>query len=161
MKKLLVVAILLLVAGCGIQPTPVFQAGLAPTKSNSNTANLTLYFVSQGRVVPSTRATGTAVSPATALNLLLKGPSSAESGEQLYSELPLPTGEPITVDAQSYPVVVYLPFSLKELSSLAINQVVCTTRAALVTSGPVSTSGLDVILATTDGKLDPRPCQTF
>lgn len=162
MKKFLVLAVVLLASGCGIQPTPVIQAGPGPTIHNSATGpDLTLYFVSQGRVVSSTRVTGSTISAAVALNTLLKGPNQNELKQGLYSELPPSNGEPITVDDQTFPAQVIVPFSLKELTDVAINQLACTSIAALATSGRGADNGLGIFLTTTDGKLGPRPCQTF
>lgn len=160
MKKLLVFAALLLVGGCGIQPTPVIQVGTAPTIHDQSSPDLTLYFVTQGRVVSATRATGSTLSPATALNMLLKGPNQSESSQGLYTELPAATGEAITVDTRTFPVDVRVPFSVKELSDVAINQLACTSIAALATSGQTRESGVGVFLTTTDAKLGPRNCQT-
>jgi len=161
MKRLLVMAVLLLAGGCGIQPTPVIPLGPAPTIPNQSSSNLTLYFVTQGRVVASTRVTGTGFSPADALNLLIKGPNQSEVSQGLYSELPPSTGKPITVDDQSVPVQIFVPFSQKELTEIAINQLACTSIAALATSGRTPDSGPGVFVTTIDGKLGPRPCQTF
>jgi len=162
MKRFLVFAVLLLAGGCGIQPTPVIPLGPAPTIPNpASGPNLTLYFVSQGRVVPSTRVTGTALKPTDALNLLLKGPNQSEFSQGIYTELPTPNGKSIDVDDRTVPVQVFVPFSQKELTDVAINQLACTSIAALATSSRVPDSGLGVVLTMTDGKLGPRPCQTF
>jgi hypothetical protein len=161
MRKLLVLAVLLLAGGCGIQPTGVIPLGPAPTIHNRSSPDLTLYFVTQGRVVSSTRVAGTALSPADALNTLIKGPNQSELSQGLYTELPQVTSEPITVDTRLFPVEVFVPFSLKELTDVAINQLACTAIAALATSGEVRDNGLGVFLTMTDGKLGPRSCQTF
>lgn len=161
MRKLLVLAILLLVGGCGIQPTGVIPLGPAPTIHNLSSPDLTLYFVSQGRVVSSTRTTGTALSPADALNTLARGPNQREFSQGLYTELPQVTSDPISVNTRLFPVQVFVPFSQKELTDVAINQLACTAIAALATSGEVRDNGVGVFLTMTDSKVGPRPCQTF
>jgi hypothetical protein len=161
-KKLLVLAALLLVSACGVKPTPVVPAGPAPTLRNPATngrgTDLILYFVLDGRVTPVTRSTGSTVGVTTALTTLLDGPSYAESADGYATTLPAETG-PIALSAGS-PTTITFSFPLKTLGQIAINQLVCTAFAALAADGNYVVDGA-ITLAGSDFQLPSQTCQAF
>lgn len=162
MKKLLVVAVLLLVSACGVKPTPVVPAGPAPTLRNPSNdgrgADLILYFVLDGRVTPVTRSTGAAVGVTTALTMLLDGPTYAEASDGYATMLPSETGS-ITL-SPGPPTVINFSFPLKQLTSIAINQLVCTAFAAMAAEGGTVMDGA-ITLGGPDVQLPAQACQAF
>jgi hypothetical protein len=160
-KKLFVLAVLLLVSACGVKPTPVVPAGPAPTLRNSSSSgrgtDVTLYFLLDGRVAPVTRPAGEAVGLGTALGMLLNGPSGAEAADGYTTMLPPETG-PIVLNGP--PAVLTFSFPLKQLTAVAINQLVCTAFAALAAGGTYFIDGT-VTLAGSDIQLPGQTCQAF
>jgi hypothetical protein len=161
-KKLLVLAVLLLVSACGVKPTPVVPAGPAPTLRNPATngrgSDLILYFVLDGRVAPVTRSTGAAVGVTASLSTLLDGPSYAEASDGYATMLPSETG-PIALNPGS-PTVITFSFPLKQLTPIAINQLVCTAFAALAAEGSYAVDGA-ITLGGSDVELPSQTCQAF
>lgn len=133
----LVVAVLLAAAGCGVRPSGVIQGGPGPTGVLSG---VELYLVSRGelttvlREVPEVPAVsgGSAVSATESLALLVAGPSPRESELGLTSELP-PDVRLLAVSQDVDRVTVTLSVDVAELSTLAADQLVCTAAAASVT----------------------------
>jgi hypothetical protein len=161
-KKLLVLAVLFLVAACGVKPTPVVPAGPAPTLRNPATnglgTDLTLYFVLDGRVTPVTRSAGSTTGVDTALSTLLAGPSYAEASDGYATMLPSETG-PIAL-SPGPPTTVTFSFPLKQLTPIAVNQLVCTAFAALAADGDHVVDGA-ITLAGSDFQLPSQTCQAF
>ncbi|MFG1642985.1 hypothetical protein ACGFMK_22060 [Amycolatopsis sp. NPDC049252] len=162
MKKLLVLAAVLLVSACGVKPTPVVAAGPAPTLRNpaadGRGGDLVLYFVLDGRVAPVSRTTGAPASVTTALTTLLRGPSSAESSDGYATMLP-PESGPIGLSPGS-PTVITFSFPLKRLTPIATNQLVCTALAALAAEGSYVDGGA-LSLGGSDVQLPSQTCQAF
>jgi hypothetical protein len=162
-KKLLVVLVLLLLTGaCGIKPTGVVPAGPAPTLRNPGTSgrgtDVILYFVIDGRVAPVTRPADSTPGVGTALSILLNGPSDTEAADGYVTMLP-PESGPVSLDPGP-PVVVNLPFPLKQLAPIAINQLVCTAFAALAAESRYAGDGT-IILDGPDIQLSSQTCQAF
>ncbi|WIV53444.1 hypothetical protein [Amycolatopsis nalaikhensis] len=162
MKKLLVLAVLLVVSACGVKPTGVVSAGPAPTLrspgGSGRGTDLILYFVIDGRVAPVTRPTGTAVGVSAALSILLSGPSSDEAAEGYATMLP-PERGPVAL-SPGPPAMINVPFPLKPLPPLAVNQLVCTAFAALAAEGSYVVEGV-ITLSGTDTQLPSLTCQAF
>ncbi|SFW76993.1 hypothetical protein [Amycolatopsis australiensis] len=162
MKRLLVLAVLLLVSACGIQPTPVVAAGPAPTLRNpapgGRGADVILYFVLDGRLAPVTRPTGSSAGVNTALALLLGGPSYAEAADGYTTMLP-PGGGQVAL-APGSPAEITFSFPLRDLNALAVNQLVCTAFAALAAVGSPVVDGA-ITLVGTDTKLPGQSCQAI
>ena len=162
MKKLLVLAAVLLVSACGVKPTPVVAAGPAPTLRNPSAdgrgGDLTLYFVLDGRVAPVTRSTGTVNGVTMALTALLDGPSSAESSDG-YVTMLRPEAGPISL-VPGPPTVINLSFPVKQLTPIATNQLVCTALAALAAEGSYVDGGA-ITLGGSDFQLPSQTCQAF
>ncbi|WP_410649611.1 hypothetical protein [Amycolatopsis sp. cmx-4-54] len=137
-----------LVAACGVQPTGVVPAGPGPSiRATTGTyvrAGLTLYFVSDGRVVPVTRPSEGFISPEGAVTLLLKGPTDREAAQGLTTFVPPELGRVAVYPGD--PSSLSLPFSVHKLSNQAINQLVCTVITASVATGRAAHSpGVNVI----------------
>ncbi|WP_410640278.1 hypothetical protein [Amycolatopsis sp. lyj-346] len=160
MKKFAVFAVLLLVSACGIKPTPVVPAGPAPTlrspASNGRGTDLILYFVLGDRVAPVARLSDGVVGVESALTRLLDGPSTDERADGYTTALPRGSGA-ITSTPGS-PPTINVPFPLRPLAGVGINQLVCTAIATLATQGGYATDGT-VGLAGPDIRLPYQTCQ--
>jgi len=159
-KKLVVLAALLLVSACGIKPTPVLEAGPAPTLRSPASAgrgtDLILYFVLGDRVTPVVRPSAGVVGVESALTMLLDGPSVDERADGYTTALPSRSGA-ITPTPGS-PATITVPFPLRPLAGNGINQLVCTAFAALAAQGGYTTDGT-VALAGPDVLLPYQTCQ--
>ncbi|GAA3566340.1 hypothetical protein GCM10022222_57750 [Amycolatopsis ultiminotia] len=155
------IAVLAGAAGCGVQPTGVIPAGPAPAgfETGRRDSQLTLYFRFDGRLSPVERHQAAAVSPEAAVKELFRGPTAAESAKGYTSMLPYGTGTP-SVDTTSNPVTVTVPYPLKALYPGGLDQVVCTTMAALSASGQAN-AVYGVSVKTSDARLDNVRCGTF
>lgn len=128
MKKLWLVLALLLLAGCGVQPSGVIDGGEAPT---GVAPGATLYFVdADGELSPQVRSTERLGSISEALALLLSGP-----GADLRTEI-----APITVTrvgVTTAPGVIHLmvPLTIDDVTPLGIDQIVCTALGVHVQGG--------------------------
>ncbi|MDA3644780.1 hypothetical protein LZ318_24415 [Saccharopolyspora indica] len=144
-RRLLIATALLLVAGCGIQPTSVVDAGSAPSMYKFGGNRMSLYFLHDGRLEAVQRSSIPEVTPQSTLAALFQGPTPEEAAAGFSSLLP---GEPVvpTVDTTATPVAVHVPAPLPDNVPARINQVACTAIAALVADGhPVAGTGVDVI----------------
>jgi len=131
-RVLLALAAVALATACGVQPTGVVPAGPGPsiraTTGQNLPGGLTLYFVSDGRVIPVTRPSEGFISPEGAITLLLKGPTEREAAQGLTTFVPPDVGRVAVY--QGDPSSLALPYSVRKLSDQAINQLVCTVLAA-------------------------------
>jgi hypothetical protein len=161
-KVLVLVMMLLLIGACGVKPTGAVPAGPAPTLRNPGSAgsgtDVILYFVIDGRVAPVTRPTGTQVSVSTALSMLLSGPSYEESADG-YTTMLRPGSGPVDL-SPGPPAVISFAFPLKQLTSVAINQLVCTAFAALAVDQRYVVDGT-ITLIGSDVQLPSQTCQAF
>jgi hypothetical protein len=149
-----------LLTACGVQPTGVVPAGPGPSiRATSGPAvlgGLTLYFVSDGRVVPVSRASEGFISPEGAITLLLKGPTEREAAQGLTTFVPAEVGR-VEVYASDPPSMV-LPFSARKLSDQALNQLVCTAISASAATGRAPRAqGMNV--TSPDGALYFQSCK--
>ncbi|MEV7548948.1 hypothetical protein AB0N89_04915 [Amycolatopsis sp. NPDC089917] len=147
-RALLALAAATLVAACGVQPTGVVPAGPGPSIRNTEgtyvLGGLTLYFVSEGRVIPVTRPSEGFISPEGAVTLLLKGPTEREAAQGLTTFVPPGLGRVAVYPGD--PSSVALPFSVHKLSDQAINQLICTVIAASTANGrSLHSPGVNVI----------------
>jgi hypothetical protein len=115
---------LVMLAGCGIRPTPVLSGAEAPTVSSHE---LTVYLLTaQGNeLVRHTRNYIGAVNTATAINLLVAGPTEEEKKLGLTTEVPVTTS-PVYADAN----LIVLPADMGPLSKMAQFQLYCTAMAS-------------------------------
>ncbi|WP_410592144.1 hypothetical protein [Amycolatopsis sp. lyj-23] len=149
MKKLLVLAVLLLTSACGIKPTPVLAAGPAPTLRNpvndGTATDVVLYFLRDDRAVPVARPAVFPMRFEVALTMLMEGPSAEETFEGYTTALPR-SGEIALTPGP--PTTVNISFPLRTISAAGINQLVCTALAALTTQRPgtIALAGPDIQL---------------
>lgn len=160
MKKLLVLAVVLLVSACGVKPTGVVTAGPAPTLRNPGSpgrdAEVILYFVINGRPVPVTRPIGGAVGVEAALTMLLDGPTEAERSDGYVTALPRRAGS-VTLEPGP-PATITVSFPLKPIAGVGVNQLVCTAFAALAADGRHSVDGT-IAVSGPDVQLPYQACQ--
>ena len=116
-------ALLLFVSACGIRPTdpiPGLEAPSGPVESTSPT----LYWVSEGRVVPVNRPQGS-LSGFDVVAVLAQGPTNAEQSRGLTTEVPVDAA-PATVDRAANGLEVSISTDVSLLSKAAVQQIVCT-----------------------------------
>ncbi len=160
MKKLLVLAVVLLLSACGVKPTGVVPAGPAPTLRNpggpGRDAEVILYFVLDGRAAPVTRPIGTELDADGALSMLLDGPTEAERSDGYVTALPRRAGSIALVPGP--PATITVSFPLKTLGAVGVNQLVCTAFAALAADGRYSVDGT-IAVSGPDVQLPYQACQ--
>jgi sporulation and spore germination protein len=124
-----------LIAGCGVRPSGVIRGGPAPT-APAEGANL--YFLHDSALRLVRRPTRQHLSPTQTLALLQDGPGRDERAENLTSEVP--TGlDPVTVTIDaSGNIDVVVSADVTTLSTVAVDQIVCTVRDALSTTAPIT-----------------------
>jgi hypothetical protein len=121
----LLAAVLLTLAGCGVQPSGVIVGAAPPSGALDARTTVTLYLVAGGKVTPVTRSGGP-LSRAETLALLAQGPNLVERGQGFTSEVPAEAA-PFTLTADpSGRVVVTLSEPPAALSTLAVEQIACT-----------------------------------
>ncbi|MFE2356743.1 hypothetical protein [Streptomyces parvulus] len=144
----LLAALLLPLAGCGIPETGVVQAGepasgvlepgAAPSPSETAAvplAKVRLFFVADGLLAPVTRVLPAATDPGAVVLVLLDGPDQRERASGLTTELPSATAAPaVRVDGAS--VTVLLPRGTRSLGDTAVDQLACTVAAARLRQDP-------------------------
>ncbi|QHC24479.1 hypothetical protein [Streptomyces sp. GS7] len=121
-------------AGCGIEPTDVIDAGEPATgvKSPGRPAdNVQLFFYGPSGLRSATRPAKAPVDPGEAIQLLMQGPNHAERMRGLSSVVPKFPG-PVTADTGPGTVVITLPVNAKLLDPASMNQLVCTAANARV-----------------------------
>jgi hypothetical protein len=137
-KRWLAAAVLLL-AGCGVEPSGVTDAGEAPT---GVAPGVTLYFVdAQQHLQPQLRATGRLGTVSEAVALLLTGPGP---DSDLHTEI-APDG-PTRVVVTTAPGLVQLlvPLAADEVTPLGIDQIVCTALGVHVQAGGAAATRVQV-----------------
>ncbi|KAB8187022.1 GerMN domain-containing protein [Microbispora catharanthi] len=143
---------LVAVAGCGVQPSDAIPAGDPPSGAVARTTTITLYLVKNGRLSAVTRLSGRPLSPADTLALLAAGPAGEEQAHGLTTDVP-PEAGPFSVTAEpTGHLVVTLSTAARDLSTLAVEQIVCTA-AATTPESPVQ-----VTVAGAGQSVGPRNC---
>ncbi|MET7999461.1 hypothetical protein [Nonomuraea glycinis] len=129
MRRIWLTALAVMVAGCGIQPSEVIDAGQAPTGVASGA---TLYFVdADDRLRPQLRRTDHLGTIAEALAWLLTGP-----GEDLRTQITTTEGVTrVFVETTPDLIDLRLPLATYEVTPLGIDQIVCTALGVWVQSG--------------------------
>jgi hypothetical protein len=142
---------LIAVAGCGVQPSGVITGAAPPSGRVEPTTTITLYLVTNGRLSAVTRPGGP-LSQADTLALLAAGPTAREQAHGLTTDVP-PEAGPFSVTAKpAGRLVVTLSTPASELSTLAVEQIVCTAAA----TAPESPAQVTVVGA---GRgVGPRNC---
>ncbi|UQA91857.1 hypothetical protein [Streptomyces halobius] len=147
-------------AGCGIAPTDVIDAGepAAGVKApgESPAADVQLFFYGPSGLRSATRPAKAPVDPEDAIQLLLEGPNHAERMRGLSSVLPKFPGRLTTATGQGT-VVITLPMNAKFLDSASLNQLVCTAANAKV-PGDRPPGEVTVTLVGADVRMGPMVC---
>jgi hypothetical protein len=122
-------------AGCGVRPTPVLTGAEAPTISSHE---LTVYLLTPKHddLVRRTRAYSGDADTATAINLLVAGPTEEEKKLGLSTEVPSTSSRVYAVSN-----VIVLPDDLGPLSKMAQLQLYCTAIASRTKVEGVPQSG--------------------
>ena len=159
---------LVALAGCGVRPSGVITGGNPPSGAVQPTATgrpglpppgpVTLYLVKGGRLSAVTRPGGP-LSPADTLALLAAGPTATERAQGLITDVPAGAG-PFSVTANpAGHLVVTLSTPAGQLSTLAVEQIVCTT-AATTTATATAPDGPDPVTVVGAGEVvGPRDCR--
>jgi hypothetical protein len=143
---------LVAVAGCGVRPSDVIPAGDPPSGPVAPTMTITLYLVKNGRLSPVTRSGGRPLFRADTLALLAAGPTATEQAHGLTTDVPPEAGPfSVTVKPAGH-LVVTLSAPARELSELAVRQIVCTATAT------VPESLAQVTLVGAGQSVGPRNC---
>ncbi|MEV6985629.1 hypothetical protein AB0M95_30830 [Sphaerisporangium sp. NPDC051017] len=143
---------LVAVAGCGVRPSGVVPAGDPPSGAVAPTMTITLYLVKNGRLSAVTRPGGRPLFPADTLALLAAGPSAREKAHGFTTDVP-PEAGPFSVTAEpAGHLVVTLSTPAGDLSTLAVEQIVCTAAATV----PESLAQITVVGA--GQSVSPRNC---
>jgi hypothetical protein len=142
---------LVAVAGCGVRPSGVITGADPPSGAVAPTTAITIYLVTNGRLSAVARPGGR-LSQADTLALLAAGPTTGEQAQGLTTDVP-PEAVPFSVTANpAGRLVVTLSAPASELSTLAVEQIVCTAAATV----PESHAQVTVVGA--GQGVDPRNC---
>lgn len=138
------VLLVALSAGCGVGSTGPVPAG-APASGLQATGSVPrsarLYFVGPYGLQAVTREVHASATPQQALDLLLKGPDTAEQARGLTTEVPpIRRQGRLAARAADSAVDVYLPVPVANMTggSLGLSQIICTTANADVPGGKQS-----------------------
>ncbi|TMR11427.1 hypothetical protein ETD86_35765 [Nonomuraea turkmeniaca] len=143
---------LVAVAGCGVQPSDAIRAGEPPSGRVAPTTTITLYLVKNGRLSTVTRPNDRPMFLADTLALLADEPTAGEQAHGFTTDVP-PEAGPFSVTAKpAGRLVVTLSTPATELSTLAVEQIVCTAAAA----APESITQVTVVGA--GHGVGPRSC---
>jgi hypothetical protein len=154
MRWIVPAASALLIAGCGAPPSEITDGMPAPT---GVAPGATLFFVdSQQRLQPQQRATGRLGTVTDALSLLLTGPGPDAA---LHTEIRASGETRVVVDTTADRIMVRLPLARRDVTSLGIDQIVCTALGVHVQGGgsPSATVQLSFTLPGDDPD-PPRSC---
>ncbi|MFI7706879.1 hypothetical protein [Nonomuraea sp. NPDC049480] len=141
-------------AGCGVRPSDVIEVGAPPSGSVAPTTTITLYLVKNGRLSAVKRpGPSRPLFKADTLALLAAGPTAREQARGFTTDVP-PEAGPFSVTATpAGGLVVTLSTAAGELSTLAVEQIVCTA-AATAPEGPAQ-----VTVVGAGQSVGPRNCR--
>ena len=142
------------IAGCGVQPTGVVDAGepakgpLPQATADSEASARAeigprLYFVLDDNLQSTVRVGLPAGDPDIALVALLKGPSEVEQKQGMITELPDDLRELRLGRRTVSSITVILDIDPGQLTKLAMRQITCTVAFALPDRLPILLAGLD------------------
>jgi hypothetical protein len=121
-RRLLIAGLILLLTGCGVQPSAVILGAPAPRGQVSGTA---LYLVFNGKLTLVLRPTS-----GNPLDLLAAGPTDQERSQGFTSDVP-PDIAPVSV----VDTIVTVSTDVSALSTMAVDQIVCTAGASVTLVG--------------------------
>jgi hypothetical protein len=138
-KRICSVIAVLLLAGCGIQPSGVTDGGEAPTGVAPGT---TLYFVdAHDRLTPQLRRTDRLGTISEAMSLLLLGPGDSD----VRTEIASITTTQVVVTSTPGVIQLVVPLAIREVTQLGIDQIVCTALGVHVQGGGSGRTKVQVI----------------
>ena len=156
MRRIWLAALGLLLAGCGVQPSGVVDAGPGPT---GVAPGFTLYFVDAREQLRPQRRGDRLGTITDALALLLSMSATESVGDPgLHTEI---TSEGVTrVGVTTSPglIQLVLPLTAHEVTSLGIDQIVCTALGVSVQSG--GSTATRVRLGFTEFTPEPNPARS-
>ncbi|MFD8491786.1 hypothetical protein [Amycolatopsis sp. NPDC059657] len=127
--KLSWLLVVLLLAGCGVEPSGPDAGGEAPT---GLAPGVTLYFVdAQRHLQPDLRKSGSLGTIAEATSLLLTGPGDSD----LHTEIASTTRATVGVTTEPGVIRLLVPLTVHDFTPLGIDQLVCTALGVHVQSG--------------------------
>jgi len=118
-----ILLVLLTAAGCGVRPSGVISGLDAPAGPREGTVP-TLFFVHQHQVV-AVRHAAPGIPGADTVTLLAAGPDRDGRGKGLTTQVPMAMA-PATITESGGGLEVQLHGDVAELTSLAVDQIVCT-----------------------------------
>lgn len=129
MRRIWPAVAVLLLAGCGVQPSGVSDGGEPPS---GVAPGVTLYFVgARGELRPQLRRTGHLGTVSEAMSLLLLGPGDSGLRTQITSNA---TTQVVVTTAPGV-IQLMVPLSIHEVTPLGIDQIVCTALGVHVQGG--------------------------
>lgn len=146
-------ALALLLAGCGVDPSGVTDGGEAPT---GVAPGVTLYFIDDhDRLRPQLRPTGRLGDISDALALLLDGPGGSGMRTGIG-----PVGVTrVIVDVTPGLIHLRVPLATYEVTPLGVDQIVCTALGVHVQGGGSRTTRVQVTFTTATPESDKhRTC---
>jgi hypothetical protein len=146
-------AALVTVTGCGVRPSDVITGGAPPSGAVAPATTITLYLVKDDRLSAVTRPGGPPLSPADTLALLAAGPTAREQEQGLTSDVPSSAGLFSVTGRSAGHLVVTLSGPAGELSTLAVDQIVCTAAAT------IPRDSVQVTVAGGGQSVGPRECR--
>lgn len=130
MKLIWPAVAVLLLAGCGVQPSGVTDAGRAPT---GVAPGVTLYFLdAHDELRPQSRRTGRLGTISEAMALLLQGAGAASD---LHTEIASTTTTRVVETTAPGVIRLWVPLSIHEVTPRGIDQIVCTALGVHVQRG--------------------------
>jgi hypothetical protein len=119
----------LLLAGCGVRPSGVTDAGDAPT---GVAPGVTLYFVNaRNELQPDLRRTDRLGTISEAMSLLLNGSRDSDLHTEIAPNMP----ERVVVTTSPELIQLAVPLAIRDVTPLGIDQIVCTALGVHVQSG--------------------------
>ncbi|APU22225.1 hypothetical protein UA75_21180 [Actinoalloteichus sp. GBA129-24] len=138
MKRIWSAAAVLLLAGCGVQPSGVVDGGEAPT---GLAPGVTLYFVdANDELQPQQRDTGRLGTIAEAMSLLLLGPGHSA----VYTGIAPISTPRVVVTTTTELIELTVPFTIDDVTPVGLDQIVCTALGVHVQGGGSKTTQVQV-----------------
>lgn len=136
-RTLLPLVLAAALAGCGIEPTGIIDAG-APAGGlkgpGEPETDIQLYFLGPTGLRPASRPAKTQPDPQQAIDTLLAGPNAVERARGLNTALPkMDAGVKVTETPDE--VKIEVPMNASSVNSAALSQLVCTAASAAVPQG--------------------------
>jgi hypothetical protein len=154
MKRHWWVAAVLMLTGCGIQPSEVSAAGQAPT---GIAPGMTLYFLDADRKLrPQLRETGRLGTISEAVALLLVG---LQGDSDLSTGIASTDVTQVVATVTETTIQLRMPLAANEVTRLGIEQIVCTALASHIQSGGSPTATVRILFTIPAARSDqPRTC---